>query len=78
VTDDQDVLTAEENAALRARFDAGQACQHCGGLHARACPRVRELSFHPNGVIAQVRFWADGEWSDAAIIWPEELDPEAG
>jgi len=46
-------LTDEELAEL----DEHQQCQHCGGFHVRACPRVRSVSFHPNGKIASVTYW---------------------
>jgi hypothetical protein len=23
--------------------------------------------------LTQVEFWADGEWSDLGVIWPEEI-----
>lgn len=48
-------------------------CQHCGGQHARACPRVRRLTFHPSGVLAEVEFWADGRWPTDNVIWPEQI-----
>lgn len=66
-------LTDDEKAALRARFSSGEACKHCGGLHARACPRVRRMLFHADGKLAEVDFWADGQWSDAYVIWPEQV-----
>jgi hypothetical protein len=70
---DPDVLSAELAAQLRADFDQGKGCQHCGGRHARACPRVKRFKFHPNGTLAQVDFWPEGEWSDDHVIWPEDL-----
>ncbi len=65
--------TREMAAEVRARFAANEACQHCKGLHARACPRVKTMSFHPNGGLASVEFWPDGQWSDAQVIWPEDV-----
>lgn len=47
-------LTEDERTALDA---AGGPCAHCGGYHARACPRVKRLAFHPNGGAAEVEFW---------------------
>jgi len=52
------------------------ACAHCGGRHARACPRVRRMAWHPNGELAEVEFWPDGRWSESHVIWPEALDAE--
>lgn len=67
---DDTTLTAELAAKLREI----PSCQHCGGRHARACPRVRKMSFHPNGALASVEFWPEGRWSDDDIIWPEDID----
>lgn len=67
---DDTALTAE----LAARLREIPSCQHCGGRHARACPRVRKMSFHPNGALAAVEFWPAGKWSDDDIIWPEDID----
>lgn len=50
-------------------------CQHCGGAHARACPRVRSLTWHPNGTLAGVEFWPADRWPQADIMWPEQLPP---
>jgi hypothetical protein len=63
-----DELTPE----LVAEIQKGESCQHCKGRHARACPRVKRLDFHPNGALKRVDFWAEGKWSDEHIIWPED------
>ncbi len=63
-------LTPEQVVAIR----QSGSCQWCGGYHARACPRVKRLRWITNRAEpAEVEFWPDGEWSDAGIIWPEEL-----
>lgn len=31
------------------------------------------MTFHPDGKLAEVEFWPDGQWSDAYIIWPEQV-----
>jgi hypothetical protein len=46
-------------------------CKHCGGIHDRACPRVRRMRFSPAGKILEVEFWA--KWDDANVIYPEML-----
>jgi hypothetical protein len=51
-------------------------CMHCGGWHARSCPRVRRMVWHSGGALAEVEFWPDGRWSDAYVLWPEQLDDE--
>lgn len=65
---DVDDLDPETVQAL----ESVPACSHCGGRHARACPRVRSLRFHPNGTLAQVDFWRDGRWSDENVLWPDD------
>jgi hypothetical protein len=69
---DDTTLTADLAAALRAL----PVCQHCGGFHSRACPRVASMTFHPNGSLAGVTFWADGRWPADHVVWPEDLPPE--
>ena len=66
VTEGDDV--AAEWELLRTR-----QCQHCGGAHARACPRVKRLEWHPNGELAAVEFWPEGAWSTDGVLWPEDI-----
>ena len=73
VSTDPNGWTPETAAGVRARFAAGEACQHCKGLHARACPRVKAMSFHPSGALSTIEFWPDGKWPDTHVIWPEEV-----
>lgn len=70
-------FTPEEAAEAWAAYKT-RRCQHCGGAHVRACPRVRRLEFHPNGQLAAVEFWPDGKWPQDGLIWPETLPPEPG
>lgn len=65
--------TADLAANYRTRFTNGEACKHCGGIHARACPRIKKMNFHSNGSLAEVEFWSDGQWSDDNVVWPEEI-----
>ena len=53
-------------------------CDHCGGCHARSCPRVKRLEFHQNTTLAVVEFWPDGKWPADTVQWPEDLPPEPG
>ena len=46
-------------------------CAHCGGLHARACPRVASIEYWESGSIKRVRFWKT--FDDDGVIWPEDL-----
>jgi hypothetical protein len=68
-------LTAAEKADARVMFEAGAACEHCGGLHKRACPRIRRVDKHPNGNVISVSFWR--KWDESSVIFPEDAyDPE--
>jgi hypothetical protein len=68
-------LTKAEKADARTLFEAGTACQHCGGLHQRACPRVKRQEFHPNGNLIAVEFW--DKWDESGVVFPEDAyDPE--
>jgi hypothetical protein len=60
------MLTEEEvTAQLSGR------CLHCGGIHERACPRVRSLRFRPDGITPlAVEFWE--HWDASEVIWPED------
>jgi hypothetical protein len=71
-----DRIDATDRAAMRKALDEGKGCQHCGGLHTRACPRVRRLVYHPNGMVAEVEFFPPDVWSDNEIIWPEDLETD--
>ena len=73
-------LTRQEKLDAQAIFAADQACIDCGGIHKRACPRVRRQVWLRTGAGAgertEVEYWPPG-WDDTGIIWPEEAyDPE--
>jgi hypothetical protein len=74
----QEGFTEQEARDMWAQFRENR-CQHCGGAHARACPRVRRLVFHASGQLAEVVFWPTGKWSPDHVQWPEDLpdDPDA-
>jgi len=72
-------LSGGEPAALTAELAEQVAketkpCSHCGGRHVRACPRVKRMAWHPGGALAEVEFWS--EWSDAHVLWDDELDSD--
>jgi hypothetical protein len=52
------------------------ACQDCGGLHARACPRIQAVRAVINGdgvvIEREVSYWAPGTWEKYVDIFPEE------
>ena len=60
------LLTDEERAAQLAT-----RCTWCGGVHERACPRLRSIRFRPDGSTpTAVEFWE--HWDASEIIWPED------
>jgi hypothetical protein len=71
-------FTPQDRADALDLFMKGNACEHCGGVHRRACPRVRELEWNDKGQIRRVVYWADAEWQGARefITWPEDCYEE--
>ena len=78
-TEDTRILTREEREALLVKDASGvtlfdrSACQHCGGLHLRKCPKIKIIEFHPNNAVARVEFWPWNEWPMDDVIWPESV-----
>ncbi len=73
-------LTKAEKRDAREIFAAGNACGDCGGIHQRACPRVKRQAWIGQGSGAgnrvEVEYWPPG-WDDTGVIWPEDAyDPE--
>jgi predicted oxidoreductase len=75
-----EVFTEEELNGYREQFAQEQACKHCGGLHLRACPRIRRLVMRNREEISEVEFWRDGQWDSSMVVWPEDVfeDYQAG
>jgi hypothetical protein len=68
-----DVLTKEEQAVARQQWRSGK-CTWCGGLHLRACPRVRKFEFGNDGkTVTSVEFWQANQWRDTDVLWPEDM-----
>jgi hypothetical protein len=70
-------LTDEELARLD-RME-GDRCFYCTGFHAKYCPRVREIEFHPNGNLARVAYWHDNQVDWSGVVFdnpPEAAAPE--
>ena len=55
-----------------------QKCQHCHGVHTRACPRVAEIEYHPDGRVARVVYWPHGSWPEDEVLWLEDVQEAAG
>jgi hypothetical protein len=68
-------LTEEELSALE---ESDSRCVHCGGYHARACPRVKRLEFHQNGQPAAVEFWPPDVVSWVGVVFDDQGDPDEG
>jgi hypothetical protein len=68
-------LTPAEKREARELFEAGNACGDCGGLHKRACPRIRRQVWLRTGPGAgervEVEYWPPG-WDDTGVIWPDD------
>jgi hypothetical protein len=63
----QEVRDAEE-------IQKDQSCRYCGGMHARACPRVKRLSYDQTGQhVTEVEFWPWNEWPEGQVVFPEDL-----
>lgn len=78
VIPDDGQMNAQTRGFLKQVFQGevpGKAkCEHCGGLHERECGRVRKIIYHPSGErVAEVEYWADGDWDRSVVIWPEDV-----
>ena len=74
-------LSRADKQAARELFEQGGGCEHCGGLHKRACPRVKRLvvarTGPGDGRWTEVEYWP--AYPDTGVIWPEDAyDPEEG
>ena len=74
-------LTRQQKLEAQEAFAAEKACPDCGGLHQRACNRVKRVERLGNGNITVVEYWND--WKQPGVIWPEDAydpdqDEEAG
>lgn len=71
---------AEKRAAqqvFRGEVPGKGPCEHCGGLHERACPRVKRIERHPNGNLIAVTYFR--KWDESGVVFPEDAyDPEDG
>jgi DNA-binding transcriptional regulator YiaG len=53
------------------QLNAPGVCQHCGGVHSRACPRVKSLSYHENGKLAHAEYWPHADWPKDDVIFAD-------
>lgn len=53
---------------------ASDRCDDCGGMHKRACPRVKRIAYNINGTVrVEVEYWPPGWEENAEVLWPEDL-----
>lgn len=77
-----EALTADDAIKAAEYFQAHferhtpKVCEHCGGLHARACPRVKKLVRHVDGSWLEVEYWPDDQWPKTNVVFPERLGDE--
>jgi hypothetical protein len=78
--DNEPDLSLEEiqyaQAVFAGRIEGKKACEYCGGIHLRACRRVKMFEYNRDQTLRRVVFWQDGSWDDSEIIWPEEVFDE--
>lgn len=78
--DEEPQLSEADVAALLMRGDDGRTeferrqCEHCGGVHSRACFRVKrkvERTTPDGGKVVEVEYFET--WTQPNVIWPEML-----
>jgi hypothetical protein len=68
----------------RAIFSGSDAdhppCQDCGGVHARACPRLSSVRtvINEKGIVTEreVSYWPPGQWEHNVIFWDDINEPD--
>ncbi len=66
-------LTEEEQAEL----DSEAPCNHCGGFHSRACPRVKRIAFRLNGQgVQEVEYFPASEIDWTGVVFEDVGDDE--
>ena len=76
-------LTRQQKLDAQAIFRGDVAgkgpCEDCGGIHQRACPRIRRQTWirtgPGDGQRAEVEYWRT--YPDDGIIWPEDAFDDA-
>lgn len=70
---DPDTMTKQEQAEARKQWRTSK-CTWCGGLHLRACPRVKKFEFGNDGkTVTSVEYWAPVQWNGENVVWPEDM-----
>lgn len=68
----------EDDLAKLDELPGGGRCSHCGGIHARSCPRVKRMEFHPNGIVAAVEFWPHDRVNWEGVLFEDQADSAPG
>lgn len=80
VADEQPGLSSDEiqyaQQVFAGQIEGKKACEYCGGIHLRACRRVKTIEYYRDGTLRRVIFWQDGNWDASETIWPEEVYDE--
>jgi hypothetical protein len=65
-------LTAQQKEDARKLLEEGAGCVHCGGIHGRACPRLKRIRWD-GGKPVEAVYWRDGSWPTDSILFPEDV-----
>lgn len=52
-------------------------CEHCQGVHSRACPRVKRIVYDENRRVAEVEYWPDAAWPKEHVIFYDTPEMQA-
>lgn len=80
-----DVLRNQARAIFSGDDKEHPPCDDCGGVHARACPRIHKirLKIDEKGIVTEreAEYWPNGHWEANVIFWDDindDDDEEAG
>lgn len=74
-------LSKQQREEARQAFDDQGQCPDCGGLHSRACPRVKRMVLRYSEtrglqqrelIGREVEYFNHGDWPEEDVIWPED------
>jgi hypothetical protein len=73
---------AEARRIFQGEHPTRQQCEHCGGIHARSCPRIKsEHIVYSYNVTdnservaeTEIKYWPPGTWETDDITFPEDV-----
>ena len=74
---DRPILTPQQKEDARKLLAETGPCVHCGGIHGRACPRVRRVKWD-GGKPVEAEYWRDGKWPTSEVLFPEDIAEDEG